>query len=251
MTTRDWNTPQLVIAHRGASAYAPENTLAAFLLAAELGADAIELDAKLSRDGQVVVIHDQTTDRTTGFPGRVASLTLDQLRQLDAGASFDPRFSGEKIPALEEVLQAVADRLLVNIELTNYSSPFDPLPQQVVELVRRMKLERRVLFSSFNPIALRRTKRLAPEIPTGLLLMASEKPYLRRFFSAIAPFNAQNLQDELIDPAVVEHWHARGVGVYAWTVNQTPRLQELLGMGVDGVITDVPDLALLARQHVA
>src|SRR5512143_1091036 len=107
----------LVIAHRGSAAYAPENTLAAFQLAAEQGADAIELDVDLTRDGHMVIMHDATIDRTTDGHGRVGDLTLEELRRVDAGAWKDAAFQGERVPLLEEVFEAVGQRLLINVEI--------------------------------------------------------------------------------------------------------------------------------------
>ena len=141
----------LVIAHRGASAYAPENTLAAFRLAAEQGADAVELDAKLSADGQVVVIHDPTVERTTNGSGEVRQLSLAQIKSLDAGGFLSPQFAGEPIPTLAEVFDAVGHQLLINVELTNYASPRGRPGRKVVGLVKDFHLEERVLFSSFHP----------------------------------------------------------------------------------------------------
>ena len=160
-----------IFAHRGSSAHAPENTLAAFELAIRHGADAIELDAKLSADGHVVVIHDQTVDRTTDGTGKVRELTLAQLSELDAGSYFDIAFRREPIPTLEQVFQAVGYGILINVELTNYASPTDPLPEKVAGLVRKFGLEKRVLFSSFNPLALVRIRRILPEVPVGLLAL--------------------------------------------------------------------------------
>ena len=127
MTLSEYPQP-LIIAHRGASAYAPENTLAAFELAIQQGAPAIELDAKLSCDGHVVVIHDQTVDRTTPHSGRVGELSLAELRRMDAGSHFDTCFQQERIPTLAEVFESIGPGTLINVELTNYSSPGDDLP---------------------------------------------------------------------------------------------------------------------------
>ncbi len=156
-----------IVGHRGACAYAPENTLASFELALRQGADAVELDAKLTVDGQVVVIHDQTVDRTTGGHGEVRSLTLAELKKLDAGSHFDIAFQGEPIPTLEEVFEAVGKRTYINVELTNYASITDSLPEKVVDLIKRHQLSGRVFFSSFNPIALYRARRLLPDVPIG------------------------------------------------------------------------------------
>jgi glycerophosphoryl diester phosphodiesterase len=159
-----------IIAHRGASACAPENTLAAFKLALEQGADAVELDAKLSADGQVVVIHDQTVDRTTPATGRVCDYRLAELCKLDAGSHYDVAFKGEPIPSLEEVSKAIGQLTFINVELTNYASTWDNLPDKVAELVKRYKLSRRVIFSSFSVANLIHIHRLVPEAPVGLLV---------------------------------------------------------------------------------
>ncbi|HEY9089295.1 MAG TPA: glycerophosphodiester phosphodiesterase family protein, partial [Anaerolineaceae bacterium] len=162
MNLPDWNTRPLVLAHRGASAFAPENTLAAFRRAVELGAHGVELDAKLSADGHIVVIHDQTVDRTTNGSGKVRQKTLAELRELDAGSKFRPAFAGETIPTLEEVLESVGRQCLVDVELTNYASPFDPLPERAAALVRRMGLQAQVIFTSFFPGNLARARRVLP-----------------------------------------------------------------------------------------
>lgn len=140
----------VIFGHRGACAHAPENTLASFRLAFDQGADAIELDAKLSRDGEVVVFHDSTLDRTTNGTGRVDSKSLAELRELDAGSHFSEQFRGEKIPLLLEVLEEFGKTRYINIELTNYTSPNDELVEKAAALVNSMGLGERILFSSFS-----------------------------------------------------------------------------------------------------
>lgn len=240
----DWSRDApLIIAHRGASAYAPENTMAAFRLAGEMGADAIELDAKLTRDGQIVVHHDGTLDRTTTGSGRVPEHTLAQIRQLDAGGKFDARFVGERVPALEEVLAAFGRELLINVELKDYEHPRDDLPQAAAALVRSMGLQARVLFSSFNPLALRRARRQAPEIPTALLEMASDGRAKRALFRLISPPWAYHPEDRMVDAGLIDDEHRRGRRMNVWTVNHAARIAELLAWGIDGVITATPDVA--------
>src|SRR5437867_7569994 len=124
----------IIFAHRGASAYAPENTLAAFELALAQNADAIELDVKLSADGHAIVIHDPTVDRTTAHHGRVRDLSLAELSALDAGSFFSEKFHGERIPTLEEVFETMGKRTFINVELTNYSTPHDHLVETVCKL---------------------------------------------------------------------------------------------------------------------
>ena len=236
------NAP-LVIAHRGASVYAPENTIAAFRLAAELGADAVELDAKLTADGQIIVHHDRTLDRTTNGTGLIQARTLAELRYLDAGSHFDPSYSGERIPTLNEVFRAVADRLLINIELSNYASPFDRLPEAVVKLIREFGLEKRVLLSSFNPVGLMKARKLAPEIQLGLLVVDKEPRWLRAFFNMIAPHEAIHPSIALVSEEMIEDQHRQGCWVNVWTVNELEDIKRLVHLSVEGVITDVPDLA--------
>jgi glycerophosphoryl diester phosphodiesterase len=233
-----------IIAHRGSSAYAPENTLAAFKLALQQGADAIELDAKLTADGQVVVIHDQTVDRTTLHRGQVRQLRLAELRKMDAGSHFDIAFQGEPIPTLEEVFKAVGQLTYINVELTNYASPRDQLPEKVAELVKSCKVGQRVFFSSFNPIALLRIRHLLPDAPTGLLAMAGIKGLLARSWPG-RWFGYQSLNPELGDvtPGMIAGAHRRGKKVLVYTVNRAEDMQRLFEMGVDGIFTDDPILA--------
>lgn len=236
----------LIFAHRGASASAPENTLAAFELALRQGADGIELDAKLTADKQVVVIHDQTVNRTTEGSGRVREITLADLRRLDAGSHFDVAFQGEPIPTLEEVFKAVGQLTYVNVELTNYASPFDDLPERVAVLVRRYKLSRRVIFSSFNPVALLRIRRQVPEAPVGLLAMPGSGGALARswFGRTLVHYNSLHPEQRDVTAALVKNAHRRGCKVFVWTVNKEEQMRRLFNMQVDGIFTDDPVLAL-------
>lgn len=241
-----------VFAHRGASAYAPENTLAAFELALRQGADAIELDAKLTKDGQVVVFHDQTIERTTGGTGRVKDLTLAELRKLDAGSHFDVAFQGELIPTLDEVFKAVGQLTYINVELTNYASPTDALPEKVAALVKRHKLNRRVLFSSFNPLALMRIRRLLPEIPIGLLALPGRSGgWARSPVGRLLRYQSLNPEHGDVTPQLVERVHKRGEYVYTYTVNQEAEMKRLFSLQVDGIFTDDPVLALAVCKGVS
>ena len=230
---------------------APENTLAAFQAAAEMGADAIELDARLSADGAVVVHHDLTLDRTTNGTGSVSARSLADLKALDAGAKFAPRFAGERIPSLDEVLEALGRRVLINIELKNYENVFDRLAEAVVRIVRRYGLERRVLLSSFNPFALWKARRLAPDVPRGLLVWPGQKGWMQAALRRLTAFEAYHPQDSMADRITIADQHAQGRRVNVWTVNDIDRMRELLLLGCDGLITDVPDAARQAVRDVA
>ncbi|MDY7040456.1 MAG: glycerophosphodiester phosphodiesterase family protein, partial [Chloroflexota bacterium] len=211
----------LNFAHRGASAQAPPNTLSAFRLAAELKADGVELDVQLSRDGEAVVIHDFMVDATTNGSGPVAEKTLAELQALDAGSWFDAAFAGEHIPALQEVMDAVGHRLLLNIEI---KLPFTlanaGLEAEVVRLIEDNELLDRVIVSSFHPLALRRVKSLNRRIPTGLLYAHDLPIYLRRAWLApLAPHEARHPDFTMVTPAYVQAMKARGYRINVWTVD--------------------------------
>ena len=241
--------PQPVIfAHRGASAHAPENTLAAFELALEQGADAIELDAKLSADGQVVVIHDATVDRTTGAHGRVKDMSLAELRALRAGSFLSSHFSTEKIPMLEEVFEAVGKRLLINVELTNYNTPRDHLVESVCMLVKKFNLQKHVLFSSFYGLNLSKARSYLAEVPCGLLAFKGlPGAWARSFGFAFGKYTA--LQPHLADVTreQIQRVHRLKGRVHVWTVNPEADIRRLFGWGVDGIFTDDPQLAVRVR----
>ena len=239
----------LNIAHRGASAAAPPNTLAAFKKAVELGADGIEFDVHFSADGVPVVIHDFTVDATTDGSGRVADLTLAQLKQLDAGTRFDPAFTGERIPTLDEVLEAVSGRrgwggeLLLNVELKTTSPGDNGLERAVITLVEQHSLSRRVLFSSFNPFSLRRAKRIAPHIPVGLLYdQGLSLPLRRAWLAFLAPHEARHPHYKMVDARYMAWARRRGYRVNTWTVDDPAEMRRLVGLGVNGIITNVPDV---------
>ncbi len=231
------------IAHRGASKAAPPNTLAAFIKAAELGADGIEFDVHLSADGVPVVIHDFTVDATTDGHGCVADLTLAQLKALDAGSSFDSAFAGERIPTLAEVLDAVGDRLLLNVELKSTSIHDSGLERTVLGLIEQHGASDRVLISSFNPFSLRRVRRLAPHIPLGLLYAPDLPLPLRRAWLAfLAPHEARHPEHTMVNARYMSWARKRGYRVYTWTVDEPDEMHRLIALGVDGIITNVPDM---------
>lgn len=240
-----------IIAHRGSSTHAPENTIAAFELAVAQNADGIELDVKLCADGQIIVIHDQIVDRTSNGSGKVLDLSLAALKELDAGSWFSPDFVGESIPTLREVFEAVGKKTFINIELTNYASIRDELPDKVIDLVRKHNMEGSVLFSSFNPLALRRVHKLLPETPIGLLALpgfagAWARSFLGRW---IVPYQALHPDVGNTTSALVNRHHNKGERVYTWTVNDPEDFRRLFKMGIDGVITDDPPLALQIRNQ--
>jgi len=238
----------VVFAHRGASARAPENTIAAFELALTHQADAIELDVKLSADGYVVVMHDATVDRTTDGKGRVRDLPLAELKALDAGSRFSDQFKGEKVPTLEEVFEALGRRTFINVELTNYNSSRDSLVETVCMLVKKHKMQKRVLFSSFLASNLSKARNFLPGVPRGLLaLNGLLGVWARSFGFAFGKYDAlhPNLKDMTQQEAMRVHRLKRRVHV--WTVNDPQDMRRLFHWGVDGIFTDDPELAVRVR----
>jgi glycerophosphoryl diester phosphodiesterase len=237
-----------VLGHRGASHAAPQNTLAAFRKAADVGADGIELDVHLSRDGVPVVIHNNSVDSTTDGTGLVRELTLAQLKALDASAHFEPPcsdaapFTGERIPTLEEVLAEVGARVLVNIELK--AAQTVALVPAVVDLVKRMEMANRVWFSSFKPYALYRARALAPDIPCGLLYGPLNPGTL--LLKPFTPHEALHPYKDMVTERGVQRAHDRGLRVFTWTLDDPDVARKLAAWGVDGIITNEPAEILAA-----
>jgi glycerophosphoryl diester phosphodiesterase len=243
----DWLLPRtqpLNIGHRGASAAAPQNTRAAFRRAIELGADGVELDVHLSQDGQVVVIHDFTVDKTTDGTGRVAEKTLAQLKALDAGIKFSPQFAGERIPTLSEVFETLEGKLLANVELKAPGKSHDvSLVAPVLEVVRQHGMERRVAFSSFNTHVLAAMKNLAPHIPVGVLYAPDSAAYARHAW--LDPFElhqARHPHFSMVTGPFVRWCHVRGLQVNVWTVDDPAEMRRLIAAGVNAIITNKPDV---------
>lgn len=237
----------LILGHRGAKNYAPENTLAAFTLALEQGADGVELDAKISADGVVVVHHDTTLDRTTNGHGRLASFTFQALRELDAGSFFAEPFRGEKIPSLEEVFEIIGKRAVINVELTNYSTPRDSLVEKVCELVRRHGLQKNIIFSSFNAGNLRKAARFLPEVPRGLLSLGGMLGLWSRSFGFnFGEYDALHPYITDVTAQTVQRVHRLKRKINVWTANKEEDIRRLMNWGVDGIITDDPIAAVRA-----
>ena len=243
--------PQPVIfAHRGASAHAPENTLAAFELAVTQNADAIELDVKLSADGRAVVIHDPTVDRTTGSRGRVKDLSFAQLRSLNAGSYFSARYDGEKIPLLEEVFEALGKRTFINVELTNYSTPRDSLVETVCMLVKQFGLQNHVMFSSFFASNLSKARANLPEVPRGLLAFNGWLgAWARSFGFNFGKYQALHPYLKDVTSQQVQRVHRLNRRIHVWTVNAAEDMRRLFHWGVDGIFTDDPQLAVRVRSE--
>ena len=231
-----------IMAHRGASGYAPENTMIAFELAEKMGADLIELDVHICKSGELVVCHDETVDRTTNGSGYIKDLTLEELKTLDAGSHFNEKFSDAKIPTFVEVLDWIKDRSIgLNVELKNAPIFYPHLEEKVLNLIEKYDLSDRVIISSFNHYSLAKCKQLNPKIKTGLIYMAGlfePWDYCRNVQAdAIHPFFYG------IVPEIVKGCKENKIEINAWTVDDEDSMRSLIALGIDGIITDFPDKA--------
>jgi len=227
----------LNVAHRGASSLAPENTLAAFIKAADLGADGLELDVQLSKDGKLVVIHDEQLDRTTNGKGLVKDYTLAELKELDAGSWFSPQFSGQRILTLEEVF-AEFQGMHINIEIKSGVILYPGIEKAVLDLVQEWKAEDRVLISSFNHYSLAECQKLNPEIRTGILYMAGlYQPW--EYAKKLGCYSIHPLFYG-VKPEIIQGCKEHKLAIYAWTVDDSQHMSTLLKGGVEAIITNRP-----------
>jgi len=223
----------LIIGHRGASGVAPMNTLAAFSKAIELGADGIELDVHLSKDGHPVIVHDYTIDHTTNGTGQVHEYRLDELKAFDAGSWFAPKFANERIPTLSEVFETVGQQLFINVEIKPPVEPNGLIERVVYNVIQAHKMQENVIVSSFDPAVIRRFRQLAPEIALAFLIV--EFPT-----DDIPDCEALHPDGNSLTASDMEKVGDKFVNV--WTVNDPDKARELRDMGVHGIVTDIPDV---------
>ena len=230
-----------IIGHRGAAALAPENTLAGFAKAAALGVKMVELDAKLSADGEVIVHHDDTLGRTANGEGPVAQASFAVLRALDAGGWFSPAYAGERIPTLAEALEAIAAAGMgVNVEIKPCAGRERETAEAVIAVVREhWKGDEPFQFSSFRPLCLEVALEQAPEYARGFLTDSFTEGWLERAQALQAVSVNGNYRHYRKDRIAAVH--AAGLLALAYTVNDPAIARQLLDDGMDGIITDVPD----------
>ncbi len=223
-------------AHRGASGHAPENTLAAFRLAMEMGAEMCELDVQQTADDRLVVMHDDTLERTTNGIGNLWEMTLAELQKYDAGSWFGARFAGEKMPAFEEVVALVRGKMQLNIEVKMHGHERN-IESLLVGAIRREKLENECVVTSFDWKAVERIKTLAPDLKVGCIF--GWKQFSAEVFET--PVDLLSAHYSLIDAAFLARARAAGKKVHVWTVNYKWLMRRLLKLGVDGIITNYPE----------
>lgn len=246
----------LVVAHRGFSAAAPENTVAAINAAITAGADMIELDCHLTRDGRAVIIHDSTLIRTTGRNGFVGEFNYNDLSGLDAGSWFSGDFSGERIPLLDDVLELLKQKVPLLLELKTHSFNRN-LPEAVVKAITKTQ-NTDVILQCFSDNHLRKLKSLSPTIKLHKLVTGNLRllPFLhlderlKRGRSEIRYKDVQavNHNHKHVNVNLVNRLHERGQQIFTWTVNEEKEMRKMISCGVDGIITDKPDHLLALIQ---
>lgn len=230
----------LVFGHRGAMAHAPMNTIPSFELARQQGADAVELDVQLSKDGELVVVHDFTVDETTDGTGTVADMTLDELKSLDAGSWFDAKFAGTRIPTLSEVFTAVGDKLYINVEIKHITAEDTGIEQAVADCIERYSMKRRVIVSCFNPLVLKRFRTIMPDVPLGYLQSPETMAGKTQALMGSNEYEARHLYRSMVNAAQMEFAAEYKHRVNVWTVNDPDLAKSLVEQGVHGIMTDDP-----------
>lgn len=230
--------PWIRIAHRGASGIAPENTLAAFKKAIEIGVDAVELDLQGTADGQVVVIHDASLDRTTDQSGQIKEITLESIKQADAGTWFDPQFAGESVPTLTEALVSIADNAIALLEIKDVS-----ITESVVRIVQKMDMVEQSVIISFNSSAIQTVRSLEPRLPTGYIIGNKEniQPIQLCQQLGLLGSNLLNVDHSLITEDFIYEIRRRGITLWCWTVDDIDRMRELQELGIQGITSNRPE----------
>jgi len=244
-----------IVAHRGASATHPENTLPSFIAAVDAGADMIELDVRLTADNVPVVMHDLDVSRTTGGSGFVHELSLQEIKRLDASKGRGPR---AEVPTLEEVLEALSGRVAVDLEIKNlpgeptFDSPREAIVVESLKVLGHTGFQGLVLVSSFNWLSIERSRELASDVPTGLITRADVDPWAALVY-------VRTKAHDLLLPQVsamldagedfLEAAHADGIRIGTWTVDDADSVDRLFGMGVDAIATNDPVMAVPIRDR--
>ncbi len=231
-----------IIAHRGASGLAPENTIAAMKMAINFGCDGIETDLQLTKDGEVVVFHDWSVERTTDGKGEIKDLTFEEILKLDNGSWFGTEFKGERVARLEELLEVIPENLIINLELKSQAYDSRGLEEKVIGILNKKNREKNIIISSFSHESLMRVREIDKHIKLGLLY----EGYLIDL-----PKYIHNLDIDIysihpgvshVDEKFVKQIHEIGLKAYVWTVNDKKSAERMESYGIDGIITNYPNL---------
>ena len=229
----------LVIGHRGALGHAPENTMASFEKGVECGADLLELDVQLSRDGELIVMHDPEVSRTTDGTGHIKDMTLAEIKALDAGAWFDARFRGQRVPTLPEVLAWARSRIPLVIEIKGDPHPAAGLEEKLAATVDAYDMLDEVIIISFHHPSVKRVKQIEPRLATGILYVGSLVDTVGAARAALA--DSMHLHWAYWTRQAAEEVHAAGLAASAWNADDEPLMEYLVGLGVDSIGSNYPD----------
>ncbi|MDN7243009.1 glycerophosphodiester phosphodiesterase [Planococcus sp. N028] len=230
------------VAHRGASGHAPENTMGAFHKGFEMKADYIEIDVQMTKDGELVVIHDTTVDRTTNGTGKVGDLTFEEIRQLDAGSWFSEAYAGEKVPTFEEVLDAFRGKVGILIEL-KAPELYPGIEEKIADALIERNMEKtsngKIIMQSFNHESMEKSKELLPNLPHGILVGASWANVTEEQLAEFADYaDYFNPTMNIVTDELVSDVHEAGMEIYPYTSRSQEQALRLFDLNVDGIITD-------------
>ena len=241
------------VAHRGASGHAPENTMAAFWQGFKMRADYIEIDVQMTKDGRLVVIHDTTVNRTTNGKGKVADMTFNEIRALNAGSWYGEEFASEKVPSFEEVLDTFRGKIGILIEL---KSPelYNGVEEKVADALKQRNLHRnpnqRIIVQSFNHASVQKSKVLLPNVPHGVLAGMTWKNITDeqlKHFATYADYFNPNMN--LLTHDLVDRIHTADMNTWPYTVRTQEQADRLFNLGVDGIISDYPEYVRTQKIH--
>ncbi|MDO4982343.1 MAG: glycerophosphodiester phosphodiesterase [Eubacteriales bacterium] len=229
-----------IYAHRGYSGRYPENTMLAFQKAVEAGCDGVEMDVQLSRDGEVVIIHDELLDRTTDGKGFVKDRTLSELKKLDASKVKPGEWGRQQIPTFDEFCAWLAGTdITANVELKTGIVYYPEIVEKCIGIIRKYDVADKIIFSSFNHVSVLRAKKLAPEIPVGALVEGYSVTYAG-YYCAENGIQYYHPDFCLLNDEAVKECKEHNVGINVWTVNDLNAFEKLVEWDVDGVITNYP-----------
>lgn len=241
MIERDANNTGkvLVIGHRGAMGHAPENTMASLQKGYELQANIVEIDIQMSKDRELVVIHDGDVSRTTNGKGHIRDMTIEDIRSLEAGSHFDSAFNGEKIPILREVLSWAKDKIPLAIEIKGDPRPAEGIEEKLITLLQEYDMIDRVMVISFHHTSLKLLKEMEPSVATGILYFAE----LVDTVAAARAAKADSIHPtwQYCTTSMIEEAHRAGLNVCAWIVDAEDEMKHLIRMGIDSIGSNYPD----------
>lgn len=226
-------TPPLIFAHRGANSFAPENSIPAFEAAIRLGCDGVEMDVRMTASGDVIIFHDRRLSRMTGCRGNVHQMPLSRIRK--CYLKNDPRFT---IPTLQEALEAVSQRVLINIDVKKETMRQNGLEEKILSILRDFRLKDNIIISSFNPLVIKKFAQLAPDYRLGFIYRQRS----HKFMSNGVPVESFHVYHRTLSQKYVANLHERNYRVYAWTVDKEKHFRRMLKIGVDGIITNHPEV---------